>query len=66
MVIGSPGNTVGGTTPAAANLIDLDQTGVSISGAAASANVVLGNFIGTDPAGHNLGDTVGVVVNARG
>ena len=39
-------NTIGGTTPAARNVI----AGVLIAG---SGNVVAGNFIGTDPTGNN-------------
>ncbi len=66
VIIESPGNTIGGSTTSAANVIGLNQVGVSISGASASANLVTGNFIGTDPAGDNLGNGVGVIVNAAG
>ncbi len=45
-------NTVGGTASGAANLISGNsQYGVQIAGAGASANVVLGNLIGTDITG---------------
>jgi len=48
----SPGNTIGGTTPAARNLISGNLSdGIEFTGAAATNNVVLGNFIGTDAAG---------------
>jgi len=46
------GNTVGGTTPQAGNVISGNNfNGVSIGGGGASANVVQGNFIGTDISG---------------
>jgi len=48
---GAPTNTVGGTTPGAGNLISGNGTGISINGAAASANVVQGNLIGTTATG---------------
>jgi hypothetical protein len=54
---GSTGNTIGGTTPAARNLISgNDEQGVEIS--ASDANKVQGNLIGTDKNGTNdLGNT---------
>ncbi len=50
---GSNDNTIGGTTPAARNLISAnDQRGVQIYGSHGSTgNVVEGNFIGTNAAG---------------
>jgi titin len=53
------GNTIGGTTAGARNVISgNDDAGVRISGAAATANVVQGNFIGTDVTGTaDLGNT---------
>ena len=46
---GAPTNTIGGTDPGARNIISGNtQYGVYISGAAATGNVVQGNFIGTD------------------
>lgn len=48
----APGNTIGGTTAAARNVISGNmQSGVYIFGANAAANVVQGNFIGTDVTG---------------
>jgi hypothetical protein len=44
-------NTVGGTTPAARNIISANQAGVSLSGS--NKNVITGNFIGTDVTGAN-------------
>jgi hypothetical protein len=54
--IGSPDNTIGGPTPAARNLISGNPgsgyyAAIVISGAAASGNVVQGNYIGTDSTG---------------
>ena len=43
------GNTIGGTTAAARNVISGNITGIEIDGG--SANVVLGNYIGTDTTG---------------
>lgn len=49
---GSPNNTIGGTIPAARNLISgNDGNGVQILNAGASNNIVQGNFIGTDVSG---------------
>ncbi len=56
--------TIGGTT-AAANLIGFNtQAGVSIAGTSASNNVVASNFIGTNAANANLGNAVGVAIDA--
>src|SRR5205807_540803 len=50
----APGNTVGGTAAGAGNVISGNaQTGIYLSDvlAAASGNVIQGNFIGTDASG---------------
>jgi len=48
----APGNIIGGGTAGAANVISANgQAGVHILGVGASANMVRGNFIGTDAAG---------------
>jgi len=65
--IGSAGNTIGGTTLGSANVIGFNNSaGIVISGTAATGNAVLGNFIGTNSAGANLGETVGVVIGSAG
>jgi CSLREA domain-containing protein len=64
----SPGNTIGGTTAAARNLISGNTVwGVSIFGfgPSASGNVVVGNYIGTDITGlAGLGNGQGVTIGA--
>ena len=46
------GNTVGGTTGTAGNVISGNaSSGIAIEGSAASGNTVLGNYIGVNPAG---------------
>jgi hypothetical protein len=63
IIIGSTGNTVGGITPGAANVIGLNKSaGIAMS---AGANLVLGNFIGTDATGRNLANPIGVSVNSQ-
>ncbi len=68
---GATGNTVGGTTTAAANTIANNTgNGVSISTIGTTGNVVEGNFIGTNSAGAtdlgNSGDGVEVFDSASG
>jgi hypothetical protein len=54
-------NTISG-----GNIIGFNQFGIDIAGSGATANVVLGNFIGTDSAGRNLGNTTfGVGIEAQ-
>jgi hypothetical protein len=48
LIEGSPGNTIGGTTGAARNLISANLWGVRIDGATATGNLLAGNLIGTD------------------
>ena len=51
-IAGSAGNTVGGTMASARNLISGNTgTGVDLAGGGTSGTTVLGNYIGTDPAG---------------
>lgn len=60
---GAAGNTVGGTSPGAQNVISGNQQlGVSIALTGASNNVVLGNYIGADATGtYALPNTYGGV-----
>ena len=61
---GAPGNTIGGTSPAATNVISGNQWGVTITDLTATSNVVQGNLIGTGADGLTpLGNEVnGVLV----
>jgi streptogramin lyase len=63
-IVGSPGNTIGGTDPGSGNVISGNNRGVTISGATAVRNAVQGNFIGTDlTATINVGNEIdGVLV----
>jgi titin len=61
---GATANTVGGTTPGAGNLISegAGASGIEITDAGTSGNVVLGNLIGTDITGKaRLADTGALV-----
>jgi CSLREA domain-containing protein len=51
MVLQAQDNTIGGSTPAARNLISGNVEGVTIAGANATGNRIIGNYIGTDAAG---------------
>jgi hypothetical protein len=48
---GIPRNTIGGTTPSAANVISGNQTGLYLLGSTATGNQIMGNLIGLDPSG---------------
>ncbi|MDP6722002.1 MAG: thrombospondin type 3 repeat-containing protein, partial [Pirellulaceae bacterium] len=50
-IVGSPVNTVGGTTTAERNVISANKNGVSVTGAGAIGNLIIGNNIGTDVTG---------------
>ncbi|MBI1886578.1 MAG: CSLREA domain-containing protein [Chloroflexi bacterium] len=64
-ISGAPGNTIGGTTAEARNIISANNAGVEIFDTAAKDNKVQGNFIGTDVDGTtDLGNTLyGVFIN---
>jgi titin len=59
-ILNGSSNTVGGTTPASANVISANGgSGVLLSGANATSNLIAGNFIGTDASATiNLGNAV--------
>lgn len=66
----SSGNLVGGTAPEARNVIaahdEGNSTGINIIGTG-TGNTVLGNLIGTNPAGDNeLNNTIGILVSMPG
>jgi titin len=67
VVIGSPGNTIGGTVPGARNVISGNaQFGIDLVGPQAFGNVIQGNFIGTDISGTvalGNGGSDGVLLN---
>jgi titin len=53
------GNTIGGSAPGAGNVISGNNTyGVYIIQAGTSNNTVVGNYIGTNAAGDNVGNTL--------
>src|SRR5271157_3506666 len=64
-ILGATGNTIGGTTAAALNLISGNNWGVRLDGPSATANLVEGNLIGTDITGKApLGNEMnGVIVS---
>src|SRR5208337_3716812 len=68
LIDGGSNNVVGGTTGTLANTITANTVaGVEINGAAATANLVEGNFIGTDDVLDQLGNQAGVlIVNSSG
>ena len=58
-----PNNTVGGTVSAARNIISGNKNnGILIVGSASTANLVQGNFIGTNASGANLGNSLSGVL----
>jgi CSLREA domain-containing protein len=64
----APGNTVGGTSPGARNVISGNSTGILIRGPEAAGNQVLGNYVGTDRNGSaDLGNSAaGVDIRSSG
>ncbi len=64
---GAYGNTVGGTTSAAGNVISANQWGIRLDGSTAALNLIEGNFIGTDSSGTlNLGNEINGVIVSNG
>ncbi|MEM8556742.1 MAG: Ig-like domain-containing protein [Bacteroidota bacterium] len=63
---GASGNTIGGSSAGAANTFGfLRATGIIIEDAGTTGNIVLGNFLGTDATGANLGNTFGQGIDIR-
>ena len=64
MYRGAKNNTVGGTAPGTANVISGNNgEGVRLIDAGTTGNVVIGNLIGTNPAGTGaIGNSIGVAV----
>ncbi len=63
LIEGAFGNTVGGTTAAARNVISANQWGIQIDGAAATLNLVEGNNVGTDITGNApLGNEINGII----
>jgi CSLREA domain-containing protein len=61
--IDSSNNTIGGTAPAARNLISGNSTAISIKNSSGSGNQVLNNYIGTDSFGTSpIPNGLGVII----
>ena len=59
----APGNTVGGTSASARNIVGGEAAGVEMFGNGARSNVVIGNFIGTDVNGSQpIANSMGVLI----
>src|SRR5208282_3914868 len=58
----APNNTIGGTGNAANTIGNNASLGIEITGSGATGNVVLGNYIGTNASGANLGNGDGVLI----
>src|SRR5206468_3694860 len=64
LVSGADGNTIGGSTAAARNVISGNSTAIQISG---NNNVVQGNFVGVDVTGSvPVGNNVGIEISGSG
>ena len=60
LINGTPNNLIGGTTPAARNVLSGNLQGVQVNSIGATGNTVQGNYIGTDKTGTvALGNTPG-------
>ncbi len=51
LLLQAPGNTIGGATPFARNVISGNGVGVDLVGTGATGNVIEGNYVGTDATG---------------
>jgi Calx-beta domain len=65
LIEGAHGNTVGGTTSAARNVISANQWGIRVDGSTAALNLIEGNYVGTDINGTaELGNEInGIIVS---
>ena len=61
---GSANNTIGGTAGAGNTIGGNVNAGVEIADSGTTGNVVLGNLIGTNASGDNLGNAIGVSISA--
>ncbi|MEN1728921.1 MAG: hypothetical protein AAGJ52_10835, partial [Pseudomonadota bacterium] len=61
------GSLIGGTMPGAGNIIGFNGTGIGLVGidTAASGNEIVGNYIGTNAAGDNLGNVANGILIQR-
>jgi hypothetical protein len=68
LIDGSQDDTIGGTVAAARNIISGNNIGISITNNGATANLIEGNYVGTDSAGANdLGNSQqGILINSVG
>ncbi len=70
LIVGAFGNTVGGTTSAAMNVISANQWGIRIDGSTSTCTLIEGNDIGTNSSGTaGLGNEINGVIfsnNASG
>jgi hypothetical protein len=66
LIEGASGNTVGGTTSAARNVISANQWGIRIDGLGATNNLIEGNNVGTDTSGTlPLGNEInGIIISS--
>ncbi|MEG4517150.1 DUF4347 domain-containing protein, partial [Microcoleus sp. AT9_A5] len=63
---GANNNIVGGTTPAARNIISGNSNGVGLSGPTTTGNTLTGNFIGTNVSGNAALPNTGIGVVIQG
>ncbi len=68
----SKNNLIGGTSPAQANIIGANgggsyfEAGIVLHDTQTQGNIIQGNYIGTNPNGANLANTLGILVEKNG
>jgi Calx-beta domain len=63
LIEGAAGNTIGGTTSAARNVISTNHWGIRVDGSTALNNLIEGNYVGTDLSGNAaLGNEVNGII----